>query len=135
VVPTARAPDTGLALSSRNAYLTVTERAFAPTLYAALRAAEARWDAGGTKRDCVAAATDVITAATRNAQAEGVRMELDYVEMNDAESFAVLSEDACKGSAEAGHNPVIVSGAVWVGKTRLIDNVLLSEDGKILIQK
>jgi pantoate--beta-alanine ligase len=134
VVPTIRDPDSGLALSSRNAYLTEAEHRFAPTLCRALKAAEDRWDAGAPTRECVRTATDLIHAAARDARAQGVKMELDYVQMNNAETFEMLDEGECRGSDAPWRTPVIVSGAVWVGKTRLIDNMLLSENGMILLQ-
>jgi pantoate--beta-alanine ligase len=71
----------------------------------------------------------LIEGRRKAAAAEGVEMRLDYVEMNDAEDFGVLEEDA---GAAGSAGPVIVSGALWVGRTRLIDNVLLNEGGKIL---
>lgn len=134
IVPTTRHADSGLALSSRNAYLTDTERPFAPTLYRALKTAEARWDAGAPTRECVSAATDLIYGATGEAHALGVKIELDYVQMTSADTFETLGEDERRGSDETRKNPVIISGAVWIGKTRLIDNVLLSENGMILLQ-
>lgn len=47
--------------------------------------------------------------------------------MNDAESFEVLSDVVQREEWEAGFagRPVILSGAMWVGKTRLIDNIVL----------
>lgn len=130
IVPTARDPTTSLALSSRNAYLSPRELLVAPTLYAALRAGEAAWTAGASKADAVAAARALVAEAAEQAVQDGVDVRLDYVEMNDSESFEVLEEDARAG--RVGAAPVIVSGAMWVGRTRLIDNVLLNEGGKIL---
>jgi pantoate--beta-alanine ligase len=134
VVPTTRDQETGLALSSRNAYLSPDEYAFAPTVYKALKAAENRWDEGGTKQECVRAATDLVLSTAKEAQERGVHIKLDYIAVNDSDTFDVLGEDVHKDWNGARGNPVIVSGAVWVGKTRLIDNVLLSEDKKILIK-
>ena len=52
---------------------------------------------------------------------------LDYIEMNDPESFDELSPDVSRGEWEADQagRPVIISGAMYVGKTRLIDNIVL----------
>ena len=55
---------------------------------------------------------------------EHVEMKLDFVEMNDAETFDELdgSRTISEGKEEA---QVILSGALWVGRARLIDNILL----------
>lgn len=61
--------------------------------------------------------------------ADGVDMKLDYIEMNDPESFDVLEPCETRAKWEAGvaERPVILSGAMWVGKTRLIDNLILGD--------
>jgi pantoate--beta-alanine ligase len=130
IVPTARDPADGLALSSRNAYLTPAGRRVAPTLRRALLAAERAWDAGRAKAECIAQAQAVVDACAWEAQADGreVAMRLDYIEMNDAESFEVVDPRARK--ADVGL--VILSGALNVDKTRLIDNILLGDSGKVL---
>ncbi|KAI0057436.1 hypothetical protein BV25DRAFT_1920145 [Artomyces pyxidatus] len=58
--------------------------------------------------------------AARAGAAEGVEVKVDYVEMNDPGTFEVLGEEA--GREEA---PVVLNAAVWVGRTRLIDNIVL----------
>lgn len=55
-------------------------------------------------------------------------MQLDYLEMNDASTFEVLEPQIRKDDVEL----VILSGALNVGKTRLIDNILLGNTEKIL---
>ncbi|KAI0057434.1 Pantoate-beta-alanine ligase [Artomyces pyxidatus] len=122
IVPTARDPASGLALSSRNAYLSEAERRTAPALYAALQAAARAWDAGESKARCVRGAVDVLEAAARAGAAEGVEVKVDYVEMNDPGTFEVLGEEARREEA-----PVVLSAAVWVGRTRLIDNIVLGD--------
>jgi pantoate--beta-alanine ligase len=95
----------GLALSSRNAYLTEAERAIAPALYAAVSAV-ARKVASGTP----------IETATSEARAELTAagfMKIDYIEVRDSETLAL----ACKGRR------LRVLAAAWLGRTRLIDNV------------
>lgn len=58
---------------------------------------------------------------------ESVDIRLDYVEMNDPESFDELGGSVVRAEWEEGRpgRPVILSGAMYVGKTRLIDNVVL----------
>ncbi|KAL1941218.1 hypothetical protein VTO73DRAFT_7430 [Trametes versicolor] len=127
IVPTTRDPTTSLALSSRNAYLSPHERDhIAPALYAALQAAQCAWEAGASKAECIQRAQAVIENKKREA-GESVDLRLDYIEMNDAESFEVLSDAVQREEWEAGFagRPVILSGAMWVGKTRLIDNIVL----------
>jgi pantoate--beta-alanine ligase len=106
-VPTVREPD-GLALSSRNKRLTPDERQIATVLYEALRVAKSRIEAG--MRDPGA----VREAAGRVIQKqEGVRLEyLDIVDPDDMQPVARVDR------------PVVVAGAIWVGATRLIDNVI-----------
>ena len=107
--PTVREPD-GLALSSRNVYLSPEERAQALALSRGLRAAAAAWADG--VRDA---------AALR----EGVRREIeaqplariDYVSLADTSTLAEL--DGAVGGA------ALLSLAVRFGGTRLIDNVVL----------
>lgn len=94
VVPTVRDPD-GLALSSRNAFLSPQERAVALALPRALEAGRTAFDAGG---DAVAAARSVVDAARG--------LTVDYVEVADLDG------------------PTLVVAA-RVGRTRLIDNVRL----------
>ncbi|HWB72296.1 MAG TPA: pantoate--beta-alanine ligase [Egibacteraceae bacterium] len=104
--PTVRDPD-GLALSSRNAYLSARQRAQALALPAALRAVAAAWDGDAD------AARRLLRA--RLEAAPGVR--LDYAEVVDPETLEAL-EGVVDGPAQA-----LV--AALVGDTRLIDNVRL----------
>lgn len=128
IVPTYRSED-GLALSSRNAYLSPSERAFAPTLYNALKEAQEAWETGCACSECLQRAADVVESAREESAIQGVSIQMDYIEMNDPETFEVLLDDATIRSAGRS---VILSGAVWVGKTRLIDNFLLGELGVVL---
>ncbi|KAK0501572.1 Pantoate-beta-alanine ligase [Armillaria luteobubalina] len=118
IVPTQRDPTSGLALSSRNTYLSPSARLVAPKLYTALQAAETAWNSGFTKAECIGKAVEIIQSAP------GVR--LDYVEMNDSDTFEPLD-----GAERAKEGAVILSGAVWVGTTRLIDNIILGDANKI----
>jgi pantoate--beta-alanine ligase len=108
-MPIVREPD-GLALSSRNAYLSPDERRRALALSRALGSARAAFAAG--ERDAA-----VLTANARHVldAAEGVR--LDYLELRDGESLETLA-----GRLE---RPAVMAVAAFVGHTRLIDNQLL----------
>ncbi|HUH83447.1 MAG TPA: pantoate--beta-alanine ligase [Stellaceae bacterium] len=110
-VPTVRDQD-GLALSSRNAYLSRVDRAIAPTIYRVLSEAVRRVKSG----------TD-IAAALADAHAELKRSgfsRIDYLETVDAESLAPLAR---------ADRPGRILVAVWLGETRLIDNVALPPAG------
>lgn len=67
----------------------------------------------------------VVDAAKKQALSVGlaVDLQLDYLELNDAATFDVL--DAGRKKADSGM--VILSGALRVDKTRLIDNILLNQ--------
>jgi pantoate--beta-alanine ligase len=108
VVPTVREPD-GLALSSRNRYLSPTERKHATVLVEALREARRRVESG--ERDA---------AALRTMMADRVRSTpgaaLDYAEIVDADWFRPV--DRLTG-------PAVAAMAVKFGSTRLIDNMEL----------
>ncbi|OHB30050.1 MAG: pantoate--beta-alanine ligase [Phenylobacterium sp. RIFCSPHIGHO2_01_FULL_69_31] len=105
--PTARADD-GLALSSRNAYLSEAERPVAARLNAVLREVLARVRAG----EPVAAAEQAAVAALL---AAGFR-KVDYVEARVPETLERLGPGPASG-------PVRVLGAAHLGRTRLIDNL------------
>jgi len=109
VVPTQRDVD-GLALSSRNAYLSDAERAAAPGLYRALRAMTAAVERGETDRQrIVAAGRTAIRTPLREA----------YLDVVDPETFV-----ACDAAPRAdGVRELLAIGSVWLGSTRLIDNV------------
>ena len=109
VVPTVRDGD-GLALSSRNAYLTGEQRAAAPVLYRALRAAEELLTAG--VRDGARLRAEVRRVLEGERLVDGV----DYVSVADAETLEEL---------EGVTGRVMVSAAVWFGGTRLIDCVVV----------
>jgi len=107
--PTRREPD-GLALSSRNAYLSADERAIAPALHRALQAAAAEVRDGGSISSATAQARDAIASA-------GFR-QVDYVAVRDAATLAEVADRP--GSAAP---PLRILAAAWLGKTRLIDNI------------
>ena len=107
--PTARADD-GLALSSRNAYLTEDERRRAPELAAALAEAVASLKAG-------AAVAEVEARAVGRLQAAGFG-PADYVEVRDAADLSRLGP----GPLPAGR-PARILAAARLGRARLIDNM------------
>ncbi|MBV5264013.1 pantoate--beta-alanine ligase [Pinisolibacter aquiterrae] len=97
----------GLALSSRNAYLSAEERAIAPTLFAEMsRVAEVAHAKGDVTAACAAAGAALLAAGFR---------QIDYVAVRNAVTLAAPS-------GEAGE-PLRVLVAAWLGKTRLIDNM------------
>lgn len=120
IVPTHRLAD-GLALSSRNAYLSPAERLVAPTLYHALKVAGDAWNDGQSAAEALRKAFAVVEQSI--AKADGIAMKLDYIQLNDPETFEVVPDDAQSTNGRL----VILSGALWVGKTRLIDNILLCD--------
>ncbi len=108
-VPTVREPD-GLALSSRNAYLTPAERAAAVALPRAMQAAIEAISAGLPVAEALAGIEPALLAAGFSA--------LDYAALCDAETLAPL--------AEVGTAPARLLVAARIGKARLIDNMGLN---------
>jgi pantoate--beta-alanine ligase len=107
VCPTVRDPD-GLALSSRNAYLTEPERRQALALSRALRAADAAVEAG--ERDAEA----VLRAA--RAELDGAGIEPEYLELRSTTDLTPV---------ERVNGSTLLAVAARVGRARLIDNVVL----------
>ena len=106
-VATVREPD-GLALSSRNRRLSPDDRRVAPVLYEALRDARQRIAAGDSDAARVRQmAADII------GQRQGVTLE--YLEIVDPDEMQPV---------QVVNRPVVAAGAVWIGSTRLIDNVV-----------
>ena len=111
VLPTARA-ESGLALSSRNDYLDAEQRNAATVLYQSLARAAAEYDKGERN---VARLLETVKSTI---DAEPLA-RLDYVSINDAETLAQLHE--------LGDQPALISMAAFIGKTRLIDNVVVGK--------
>jgi pantoate--beta-alanine ligase len=107
-VPIVREPD-GLALSSRNVYLSPEQRAAALSLSRGLAAAEAAYRAG--ERSTAA----LLAAARTPIEAEPLA-RIDYVELRDADELTPL---------DRVERPAVLALAVFVGATRLIDNRVL----------
>ena len=104
-LPTLREPD-GLALSSRNAYLSPDERRVAPRLAAVLNETAAAIRAGGDTAHHLRQGFGALEAA-------GFRP--DYLELRNAETLAL--------PASVAGEPLRLLAAAWLGKTRLIDNI------------
>lgn len=112
--PTGREPD-GLAMSSRNALLSPENRAAAPVVYRALSAAQAAYDAGERSGDVLRQTMRAVMTAVPQAR-------IDYVSAADPRTLQEL-EVVAEG--------VLLSTAVFFGKTRLIDNILIeATEGK-----
>ncbi len=103
----------GLALSSRNAYLSAEERKRAPALYRALQTVAAR-----VRENGVGAAKTAEAEASRALLAAGFD-KVDYVTVRDAASLMPIA------SLNA---PARILAAAWLGRTRLIDNIPLATD-------
>jgi pantoate--beta-alanine ligase len=108
VLPTVR-EEGGLAMSSRNAYLSPEERDRALAISRALRAAERLAAEGETS-------TDALVEAAR-AELRGAGIEPEYLEARSAEDLSPV--------AEFNGRPVLVAVAARVGEARLIDNVVI----------
>ncbi|HKY20145.1 MAG TPA: pantoate--beta-alanine ligase [Vicinamibacterales bacterium] len=106
-VPTVREPD-GLAMSSRNRHLSVAERASATALYQALLEAQ-RLIASGERDTALIKARAALNVTQSDA------LKLEYLEIVDPATMQPV--DRVSGA-------VRIAGAMWVGSTRLIDNVL-----------
>ena len=107
-VQTVREAD-GLALSSRNQYLSAAERAAAPAIHRTLRAAAVALKAG-------APATPLLAEAETSLLAAGFA-RVDYLELRHEETLAALDRSALGARLFV---------AAWLGKTRLIDNLGLA---------
>ncbi|MHB8174011.1 MAG: pantoate--beta-alanine ligase [Nitrospirota bacterium] len=108
VMPTVREPD-GLAMSSRNAYLTPPERAAAPVIYRALSSAKNLYESGEGN-------AELIIHQVREIIGNEPLVEMEYAVVSDAATLAPLRE--VKGRA-------VLAASARIGRTRLIDNVLL----------
>ncbi len=108
--PTIRESD-GLAMSSRNSYLSPEERRAAPVLYRALLAARERISRGERSAEEVRQAMQQVIAAEPLAR-------MDYVSVADPATLQEL---------EAVTGPVLLSMAVRIGPARLIDNMMVGK--------
>lgn len=109
ILPTIREPD-GLAMSSRNARLTPQQRQAAPTLYRALQAGNALWQANETS------AAMLRGAVMLELQSEPLLYPIDYISIAHPETLDELRQPI---------PGAMLSAAVQLGQVRLIDNLLL----------
>ena len=109
VCPIAREPD-GLAMSSRNVYLSAAERQDALAIPRALQAVRAAFAAGERHSESL---------LRRGRDTAGAQVQLEYLELVDAESLQPVDVIAA---------PAVCAIAAQSGATRLIDNVLLEGD-------
>ena len=99
----------GLALSSRNVYLSESERARAPALHQALDAASRAIARSASIDETMAQARHAVTTAG---------FEIDYIEARDAQTLAPVKDGAA--------GPLRILAAARLGATRLIDNVAVA---------
>jgi pantoate--beta-alanine ligase len=109
VAPTVRESD-GLAMSSRNVYLNPQERQAATVLFKALTLAQNLWEKGEKNAETIR--HEMTSLINKEPLAK-----IEYVSIADAHTLEELSEV---------DRPALASLAVRIGKTRLIDNVLVS---------
>ncbi|MGI8838729.1 MAG: pantoate--beta-alanine ligase [Pyrinomonadaceae bacterium] len=114
VLPTVR-EDSGLAISSRNLYLTEEERESAAVIHRALAGAKETFKKG--ERHAAKLADIVRSTIEGEPQAR-----LDYVSIVDAETLEKLDK--------IDERPVLIAVAAYVGKTRLIDNIVVNKAKK-----
>ncbi len=108
IIPTVREPD-GLAISSRNTYLNPQQRQAAAVLYQALSLAQQLWAQG--EKDAQLLRQEMTGLIQKQPLAT-----IDYVSIADAETLDEL---------DTVRSPALVSLAVRIGSTRLIDNIVL----------
>ena len=107
-LPTVREPD-GLAMSSRNTYLNPEQHQAATVIYQALCLAQELWSQG--ERDAEKLRQEMTALIQKEPLAD-----IDYISIADAETLDELSRVK---------TPALVSMAVKIGETRLIDNIIL----------
>jgi pantoate--beta-alanine ligase len=108
IVPTVREPD-GLAMSSRNVYLSIEMRRQAPVLHQSLKLAQKLWENG--EKSAVKIRGQMMEMIQKQPLAS-----VEYISISDAETLEEL---------ETLSPPVLISMVVRFGKTRLLDNIIL----------
>jgi len=110
VLPTVR-EDSGLAISSRNAYLNTEEQEAAKVIHRALMKARETYKAGERSAGKLAG----VVRTTIEAEP---RARIDYVSVSDAETMEKLDK--------LDEHPILIAVGAYIGKTRLIDNIVLN---------
>ncbi|TET84211.1 MAG: pantoate--beta-alanine ligase [Anaerolineales bacterium] len=118
VCPTVREPD-GLAMSSRNSYLDPQQREAATVLYRALTAANQAFSAGEREAEVLRHIMSEVLST------ESLALAL-YISVADPDTLTELT-----GTVECA----LLSMAVYVGKTRLIDNIVVGDKGSVIGEK
>lgn len=114
ILPTVR-EDSGLAISSRNLYLTGEEQQAATVIHRALQQAKNAYKDGERSAGRLA---DLV----RSTIEDEPRARLDYVSVSDAETLERLDK--------LDERPILIAVAAYIGKTRLIDNTILNKTKK-----
>lgn len=112
IVPIVREED-GLAKSSRNVYLSAQDRTEAPAIHAALRLAHDQMLKTGNVGQAVAIASAYIEEHTSGS--------IDYLQLLSYPDLSAINDKT---------EQVLLATAVYIGKTRLIDNVIFSLKGE-----
>jgi pantoate--beta-alanine ligase len=111
ILPTVR-EDSGLAISSRNQYLTAEEQASAAVVHQALKRAKTAYKegerSGGRLETLIRSTID-----------QEPRARVDYVSVSDPETLERLEK--------LDERPILIAVAIYIGKTRLIDNTILNK--------
>jgi len=111
ILPTVR-EDSGLAISSRNLYLTPDEQASATVIHQALSRAKTAYKEGERS----AGRLEILVRSTIEVEP---RARVDYVNVVDADTLEHLDR--------LDERPILIAVAAYVGKTRLIDNTILNK--------
>jgi len=111
ILPTVR-EDSGLAISSRNLYLTSEEQIAAGVIHEALKRAKAAYKEGERS----AGRLEILVRSTIELEP---RARVDYISVIDADTLEHLDR--------LDERPILIAVAVYVGKTRLIDNTILNK--------
>jgi len=111
--PTIREKD-GLALSSRNKYLSKEERKNAPIIYRTLKQSKKMIEDG--EKDF----KKIVMQATRIIKQNPYVKKLDYFDIRNAEILEELN-------TRIGNEDILIAAAAWFGETRLIDNIVIKE--------
>ncbi|MCK5566301.1 MAG: pantoate--beta-alanine ligase, partial [Actinomycetia bacterium] len=109
--PTIREED-GLALSSRNKYLSRQERKNAPVIYRAIKQAKKMIEDGEEDLEMVK------NRAARKIQETPHVKNIEYFDIRDAETLEEINTGT-------GNRDILIAAAVWLGGTRLIDNIVI----------